>query len=47
MSLERPLVVALNMMDEAARKGTVIDAGKLSELLGVPVVTSWPPSAGA
>ena len=39
MSLERPLVVALNMMDEAARKGTVIDAGKLSELLGVPVVT--------
>ena len=40
MSLERPLVVALNMMDEAARKGIVIDAGKLSELLGVPVVTS-------
>ena len=28
MSLERPLVVALNMMDEAARKGTVIDAGE-------------------
>ncbi|MGO8763342.1 MAG: ferrous iron transport protein B [Desulfobaccales bacterium] len=39
MSLERPLVVALNMMDEAARKGIVIDAAKLSELLGVPVVT--------
>jgi ferrous iron transport protein B len=40
MSLERPLVVALNMMDEAARKGIVIDAAKLSELLGVPVVTT-------
>jgi len=38
MSLERPLVVALNMMDEAARKGITIDAAKLSELLGVPVV---------
>jgi ferrous iron transport protein B len=40
MSLERPLVVALNMMDEAARKGIVIDAEKLSKLLGVPVVTT-------
>ncbi|MFA5112458.1 MAG: ferrous iron transport protein B, partial [Desulfobaccales bacterium] len=40
MSLERPLVVALNMMDEAARKGITIDAGKLSEQLGVPVVTT-------
>lgn len=40
MSLERPLVVALNMMDEAARKGIVIDAAKLSKLLGVPVVTT-------
>ena len=38
MSLERPLVVALNMMDEAARKGINIDPEKLSELLGVPVV---------
>ncbi len=38
MSLERPMVVALNMMDEAARKGINIDAAKLSTLLGVPVV---------
>jgi ferrous iron transport protein B len=38
MSLERPLVVALNMMDEAARKGINIEAEKLSSLLGVPVV---------
>jgi len=40
MSLERPLVVALNMMDEAARKGIVIDAARLAKLLGVPVVTT-------
>jgi ferrous iron transport protein B len=40
MSLERPLVVALNMMDEAARKGINIDAASLSKLLGVPVVTT-------
>jgi ferrous iron transport protein B len=38
MSLERPLVVALNMMDEAARKGITIDVHRLAELLGVPVV---------
>jgi ferrous iron transport protein B len=38
MSLERPLVVALNMMDEAARKGIVIDAERLAKLLGAPVV---------
>ena len=38
MSLERPLVVALNMMDEAERKGIRLDPERLSELLGVPVV---------
>ncbi len=38
MSLERPLVVALNMMDEAHRKGIRINSYKLSELLGAPVV---------
>ncbi|MEW6388313.1 MAG: ferrous iron transport protein B [Thermodesulfobacteriota bacterium] len=38
MSLERPLVVALNMMDEAGRKGISINTGRLAELLGVPVV---------
>ncbi len=38
MSLERPMVVALNMMDEAARKGITIDAPRLAQLLGVPVV---------
>jgi ferrous iron transport protein B len=38
MSLELPLVVALNMIDEADRKGIQIDAAKLAERLGVPVV---------
>jgi ferrous iron transport protein B len=40
MSLERPMVVALNMMDEAARKGITIQPTKLSHLLGVPVVAT-------
>jgi ferrous iron transport protein B len=33
-----PMVVCLNMMDEAKRKGIRIDSEKLSQLLGVPVV---------
>jgi ferrous iron transport protein B len=36
--LEAPLVVCLNMMDEAARKGMVIDASALSAILDVPVM---------
>jgi ferrous iron transport protein B len=36
--LQAPLVVCLNMMDEAARKGIVIDSKALSLALGVPVV---------
>lgn len=40
MSLERPMIVALNMMDEAARKGISLKPTKLSHLLGVPVVTT-------
>lgn len=36
--LEAPLVVCLNMMDEAARKGMVIDSRALAAALGVPVV---------
>jgi ferrous iron transport protein B len=36
--LQAPLVVCLNMMDEAARKGIVIDSKALSAALGVPVV---------
>jgi ferrous iron transport protein B len=36
--LQAPLVVCLNMMDEAARKGIVIDSKALSLALGAPVV---------
>ena len=38
--LDAPLVVCLNMMDEAARKGMLIDTPALAEALGVPVVES-------
>ncbi len=38
MSLERPMVVALNMMDEAKKKGIYIDVEKLEEILGIKVV---------
>ena len=37
MELGRPLVVGLNMMDEAARLGMSIDGQQLQELLGTPV----------
>ncbi len=38
MELERPLVIALNLMDEIERHGGRIDCKKLSRLLGAPVV---------
>ncbi len=38
MELEMPMVVALNMMDEAEQKGLRIDVKRLSEGLGLPVV---------
>ncbi|WP_321941579.1 ferrous iron transporter B [Paraburkholderia tropica] len=34
----RPVVLALNMMDAAKRRGIVVDAAKLSQALGMPVV---------
>jgi ferrous iron transport protein B len=33
-----PVVIALNMMDEAHRKGVVVDVDALSEQLGAPVI---------
>src|SRR5712672_3326646 len=36
----RPLALVLNMFDIATRRGVSVDVDKLSELLGVPVVTS-------
>ncbi len=36
--LGRPIVIALNMMDEASKKGQYVNTNALSRLLGVPVV---------
>ena len=38
MELETPIVVALNQMDMAKKKGIKIDCKKMEEILGVPVV---------
>jgi ferrous iron transport protein B len=38
LELERPMVVALNFMDEVRRHGDFIDCDKLSAALGVPVI---------
>jgi ferrous iron transport protein B len=38
LELEVPMILCLNMMDEAQRKGIQIDAQKLSNLLGVLVI---------
>ncbi len=38
IEMKANLVIALNMMDNAKARGFRIDTGKLSELLGVPVV---------
>lgn len=40
LELELPLVVSLNMMDEAARKGIRIEPEKLADILGVPVMAT-------
>src|SRR6201992_2997571 len=36
----RPLMLVLNMFDIATRRGVTVDAAQMSEMLGVPVVTS-------
>lgn len=38
LDLQIPMVVCLNMMDEAQKKGIQIDVGHLSQDLGVPVI---------
>ena len=40
LELEIPMVLCLNMMDEAERKGIEIDKEKLSRKLGIPVVAT-------
>ena len=37
-ALGKPMLVALNMMDAAAKRGIEIDVGKLEQALGVPVL---------
>ncbi|WP_430884906.1 ferrous iron transport protein B [Fusibacter sp. JL216-2] len=38
MELGRPVIIALNMMDEAEKRGIKIDVEGLSEALGLPIV---------
>ena len=38
MELGRPMVIAVNMMDDVKQKGESIDCARLGELLGVPVL---------
>ena len=47
LDLESPMVVCLNMMDEAARKGMTIDTHALELALGVPVVEAIGAAAAA
>ena len=38
LELERPMVIALNFMDEVERHGDQLDVDRLSQALGVPVI---------
>jgi ferrous iron transport protein B len=38
LELDTPVVIALNMVDEAKKKNITIDKSKLSAILGVPIV---------
>ena len=38
LELERPMVIALNFMDEVEKHGDRIDVDRLSQELGVPVI---------
>jgi len=40
MQFGKPMILLLNMWDDAKRKGIEIDAGKLERILGVPVMTT-------
>jgi ferrous iron transport protein B len=41
MELETPIIVALNQIDMAKRKGIEIDTDKLEQILGVPVIPNF------
>ncbi|MCR5172509.1 MAG: ferrous iron transport protein B, partial [Treponema sp.] len=38
LEMRKPMVIALNMMDEVSKNGGFIDVNKMEELLGVPVI---------
>ncbi|UOO37824.1 ferrous iron transport protein B [Oscillospiraceae bacterium CM] len=38
LELERPMVMALNFMDEARKNGDMIDVARLSKEIGIPVI---------
>ena len=40
LKIGKPMVVVLNMMDEAKRKGIIIDIDKLRKILKVPVISA-------
>lgn len=40
IDMGKPVIVALNMMDDVERNGIKIDVDKLSKLLGVPVIST-------
>jgi ferrous iron transport protein B len=40
MRIGRPMVLALNMSDAAARRGIVIDRERLAQALGIPIVST-------
>ena len=40
LEFKKPVIIALNMWDDTLHKGISIDVDKLSEMLGVPVVTT-------
>ncbi len=40
MRIGRPMVLALNMSDAAARRGILIDRDKLAQRLGIPIVST-------
>ena len=40
LELSTKVIVCVNLMDEARRKGILLDLGRLSNLLGVPVVST-------
>jgi len=38
IELDRPIIIALNQIDQASRKGIQIDVEKMEKILGVPVI---------